>query len=54
MVKYAATMYESKYVVGREIWKSMVVNKLVYGCGVLAWYQNECDDLEVRQNGMGR
>ena len=24
------------------------------GCGALAWYQQECDDLEVRQNGMGR
>ena len=42
------------YVVGREGWKSMVVNKLMYGCGALAWYQHECDDLEVRQNGMGR
>ena len=40
--------------VGREGWKSMVVNKLMYGCGALAWYQEEFDDLEVRQNGMGR
>ena len=32
----------------------MVVNKLMYGCGALVWYQYECDDLEVRQNGMGR
>ena len=32
----------------------MVVNKLMYGCGALAWYQHECDDLEVRQNGMDR
>ena len=31
----------------------MVVNKLMYGCGELAWYQHECDDLEVKQNGMG-
>ena len=54
MVKYAATRSGSKYVVGREGWKSMVVNKLMYGCGALAWYQHECDDLEVRQNGMGR
>ena len=45
---------QGKYVVGREGWKSMVVNKLMYGCGALAWYQHECDDLEVRQNGMGR
>ena len=31
----------------------MVVNKQKYGCGTLAWYHHECDDLEVRQNGMG-
>ena len=49
MVKYATG---SKYVVGREGWKSMVVNKLMYGCGALVWYQHECDDLEIRQNGM--
>ena len=34
--------------------KGMVVNKLMYGCAALAWYQKECDDLEIRQNGMGR
>ena len=28
MVKYAATRSGSKYVVGREGWKSMVVNKM--------------------------
>ena len=52
MVKYAAARSGSKYVVGREGWKSMVVNKLMYECGVLVWYQHECDDLEIRQNGM--
>ena len=26
----------------------------MYICGTLAWYQHECDDLEVRQNGMVR
>ena len=31
----------------------MVVNKLMYGCGTLVWYQHECDDLEIRQNDMG-
>ena len=34
----------------REGLKSMVINKVMYGCGALAWYQHECDDLEVRQN----
>ena len=52
MVKYAAARSGSKYVVGREGWKSMVVNKLMYGCGPLVWYPHECDDLEMRQNGM--
>ena len=38
MVKYAATRSGSKYVVGREGWKSMVVNKLMYGCrGKAEW-----------------
>ena len=51
MVKYAAARYGSKYVVGREGWNGMVVNKRMYGCGALSWYQKECDDLEIRQNG---
>ena len=32
----------------------MVVNKQMYGCGALVWYQRECDDLKIRHNGMGR
>ena len=36
MVKCAATISKSKYVVGREGWKSMVVNKIMYGCEALA------------------
>ena len=35
-------------------WKSMIVSKLMYGCGALAWYLRKCDDLEVIQNGFGR
>ena len=55
MVKYAAARSRSKYVVGREGCKCVVVvNKLMYGCGALARYQKECDDLKIRQNGMGR
>ena len=26
----------------------MVVNRLMYGCGALVWYQHECDYLETR------
>ena len=40
--------------IGREVWKTMIVSKLMYGCGALTWYQRECDDLEVIQNGFGR
>ena len=38
MVKYAAEPSGSKYVIGREGWNTMVVSKLMYGCGALAWY----------------
>ena len=38
MVKYAAERSGSKYVIGREGWKTMIVSKLMYGCGALAWY----------------
>ena len=54
MVKYAAERSGSKYVIGREGWKTMIVSKLMYECGALAWYQRECDYLEVIQNGFGR
>ena len=53
MVKYAAARSGSKYVVDRERWKSIVVNKQLYGSGALAWYQQESDNLEIIQNGMG-
>ena len=47
MVKHAATRSGSKYVVRREVWKGIVLNKIMYGRGALVWYQHECDDLEV-------
>ena len=37
MVKYAAKRSGSKYVIGREGWKIMIVSKLMYGCGALSW-----------------
>ena len=39
MVKYAAERSGRKYVIGREGWKTMIVNKLMYGRGALASYQ---------------
>ena len=40
--------------IGGQGWKTMIFSKLMYGCGALAWYQRECDNLEVIQNGFGR
>ena len=54
MVKSAASRSISKYVIGRERWKGFIVNTLRYGCGALVWSQNECNDLKVRQDEMGR
>ena len=39
MVKYAAERSGSKYVIGKEGWKTMILSKLMYGCGARAWYQ---------------
>ena len=47
IVKYAAERSGNKYVIGREGWKTMIVSKLMYGYGAVAWYQRKCDDLEV-------
>ena len=37
MVKYASARSGRTHDVGREGWKNMVVNKLMYGCGALVW-----------------
>ena len=34
--------------------KTMIVSKLMCGCGALTWYQRDCDDLEVIQNRFAR
>ena len=31
----------------------MIVSKMMNGCGTLAWYQHDCNDLEEIHNGMG-
>ena len=46
MVKYATTRSGNKYIVDREGWKSMVVNRIMYRCGTLVWYQRECGALK--------
>ena len=35
MVKFSASRSGSKFVIGREGWKGLLVNKLRYGCGAL-------------------
>ena len=40
MVKFTASRSGSKYVIGREGWKGLVVNEWVYGCGALVWSHN--------------
>ena len=45
MVKYVAKRSGSRFVVGREGWKSLVVNKLMYGVGALSWYEKECEEM---------
>ena len=45
MVKYTAMRSPSKYAIGRKGWKTMIVSKLMYRCGALAWYQHECEEL---------
>ena len=37
----------SKYVIGMEGWNIMTFSRLMYGCGALAWYQWQCDGLEL-------
>ena len=54
MIRYAVKRSGNKYVIGRERWKGIAVSKLMYGCRALSWYQTEYDDLEVKQNDMGR
>ncbi len=54
MVKFAANRSGSRFIVGREGWKGLVVSKLMFSAGALVWYQKECDDLEVMQNDLGR
>ena len=49
MAKYAAERSGGKYVIGRKVWKTMFVRKVMYAYGALAWYQRECEDLEVIQ-----
>ena len=54
MVKFAAKHSGSRFVVGREGWKSVVVSKVMYGAGALVWDREERNRLEKLQNDFGR
>ena len=54
MVRFAASRSGSKFVIGRDGWKRLVVHRLVYGCESLEWSQIEFNDMAVKQNEMGR
>ena len=54
MVKFAASRLGSRFVIDRECWKAFVVKKLMYGCVAVVWSQNEFNDLEVKQNEIGK
>ena len=54
MIKFTSNRSGSRFIVGREGWKGIVVSKLMFGCGALAWFQSECNALDVMQNEMGR
>lgn len=54
MVKFAAARSGSRFIVGREGWKSLVVSKLMYAAGAVAWKRGERQKLEKRQRAFGR
>ena len=47
IVKFSVKISESRFVVVRKGFKSLVVNKLIYGVGALTWYEKKCDELEI-------
>lgn len=54
MVKFAAKRSGSRFVIGREGWKSMVVSRLMYGAGAVVWKPAERQRLERMQVDFGR
>ena len=51
MIKFFASR-SGIYVGGREGWKGLVVNRLMYKYGAFVLSQNQCNDLEVKQTEM--
>ena len=43
------TKTRSRFVGRGERWKSLVLNRIMYGAGTLTWYEKECDELEIMQ-----
>ena len=54
MVKYAAKRSGSRFVVGREAWKSLIVGRFLYGVAAVGWSAQERSKAEVLQTKFGR
>jgi hypothetical protein len=54
MVKYAAKRCGSRFVVGREAWKGLVVGRIMYAAGAVGWKAKERQQAEGLQKDFGR
>ncbi|ELU17317.1 hypothetical protein CAPTEDRAFT_187456 [Capitella teleta] len=54
LVKFAAKRSGSRFLIGREGWKSGVVSRIMYGGGALVWKVEERSRLEKEQTAFGR
>ena len=54
MIKYAAKRSGSRFVVGREGWKSLVVGRFMYGVAAVGWTAVERNKAEALQKKFGR
>ncbi|ELU11455.1 hypothetical protein CAPTEDRAFT_193859 [Capitella teleta] len=54
LVKFAAKRSGSRFLIGREGWKSGVVSRIMYGGGALVWMVEERNRLEKEQTAFGR
>lgn len=54
MTKYASKRSGSRFVIGREAWKSMVVGRMIYGVAAVGWTAAERRKVENLQMDFGR
>ncbi|ELU11715.1 hypothetical protein CAPTEDRAFT_223095 [Capitella teleta] len=53
MAKFATQRSGSRFVVGREAWKSLIVSRVMYASGALVWNENVRQNVERMQNEYG-